>query len=461
MFRSFRNTLSLVAVVLAVTLIGPLVLIDDPAPVRAEAPQPSTAVAGLDREKLIDAVVSRIEERFFDGAKLAGIDWQARVAALKPAVIAAADDAAAVHLIQTLLADLKTSHTALITPDDYAYYFLIDIVGGQDSVKDLVARKFWGAGPFFPSIGAFTREANGRHFVEAIFEGSPADYGGLKYGDEIVAVDGEPYRPIASFNGKIGTVAVVEVRAREGGETGKHYIPVFPLRPKHAMSAATVASARVIEHAGKRIGYVHVWGFHDADAFRQAIAKLEPTERERKADGSDETPPLDALIVDARGRVGGTMQAARQMLEALDQRGPYWGETRFSEHPQRPRQGRRGERERTVAANMPPLRGRTVLLTDGGTRSAGEIFAQGFRQGGFGPIVGTATAGAVSAASAYVVPGDMLLYVAVTGLAFDGKALEGVGVAPDHRVERPLAFAAGNDPVLAAALDIAAKQLTR
>lgn len=454
------NAIRGAVIVLLLTFLAPLAPGEDVARSRAEAPQ-ATPAAGLDRVKLFDAVTSRIEQRFFDGGKLKEIDWEQRASDARKAVLAAGSDGEAVRLIQNLLAELKTSHTALITPDDYAYYFLTDIVGGQDSVKDLIARKFWGAGPFFAGIGAFTREIDGRHFVDAVFEASPADYAGLKFGDEIVMVDGAPYHPIRSFAGKIGGVAVLDVRSRAGGATDKLYVPVFPLRPKHAMSAATIASARVIEHAGKRIGYVHVWGLHDADAFKQALAKLEPAERERKADGSDETPPLDALIVDARGRVGGTMQAARQMLEALDQRGAYWGETRFSENPQKPRQGRRGERERTVAANMPPLRGRAILLVNDGTRSAGEIFAQGFRQGGFGTIVGTTTAGAVSAASAYVVPGDLLLYVAVTGLAFDGKPLEGIGVAPDHRVERPLAYAGGADPVLEAALDLAARHVTR
>jgi carboxyl-terminal processing protease len=50
-------------------------------------------------------------------------------------------------------------------------------------------------------------------------------------------------------------------------------------------------------------------------------------------------------------------------------------------------------------------------------------------------------------------PGDLLLYVAVSGLEFDGKPLEGAGVTPDQRVERPLPYAAGADPVLDAAVN--------
>ena len=35
-------------------------------------------------------------------------------------------------------------------------------------------------------------------------EGSPAEQAGVKFGDEILAVDGKPYRPIRSFAGREG-----------------------------------------------------------------------------------------------------------------------------------------------------------------------------------------------------------------------------------------------------------------
>jgi hypothetical protein len=45
-------------------------------------------------------------------------------------------------------------------------------------------------------------------------------------------------------------------------------------------------------------------------------------------------------------------------------------------------------------------------------------------------------------------PGGNRLYMAITGLTVDGDVLEGVGVAPDIAVERPLPYAGGADPVL-------------
>jgi carboxyl-terminal processing protease len=154
--------------------------------------------------RLFDAVVETIDQKFFDEALLKRLDWRARAQALRPSVLSAPDTQDAARLINALLSELKTSHTALYTPDEYLYYILLDILRGDGESADLVARRFWGSGPYYPGIGAFTRQVEGRHFVDGILEGSPVDRAGLKYGDEILTVDAMPYSPIAAFRGKIG-----------------------------------------------------------------------------------------------------------------------------------------------------------------------------------------------------------------------------------------------------------------
>jgi carboxyl-terminal processing protease len=158
--------------------------------------------------------------------------------------------------------------------------------------------------------------------------------------------------------------------------------------------------------------------------------------------------PIDFLIVDMRGRVGGNIAVAGQFLDLMvEKQKPYWGSWRVID--------RRDAAGRMVgAARKPPFRGGSALLIDHHTRSAAEIMAHGYKRGGFGTVVGTATAGAVSSGALFVMAGDLLLYVAVAGHEFDGNRLEGVGVIPDHRVERPLPYAAGADPVLDVAVEI-------
>jgi carboxyl-terminal processing protease len=393
----------------------------------------------IDPAKLYDTIIETIEKKFFDDALLSKLDWRARANAARSSVLSAATADEAVRQIRTLLSELKTSHTALITPDEYQYYFLLDVVGAGEG-SDLLARQFWGIGPYYPGIGAFTREIEGRHFVDGVLENSPADQAGLKYGDEVLSVDGMPYSPIAAFRGKIGTIVELKTRRFANAEPQASSVQVIPIRPTRAFSDATEASARVIERNGSRIGYVHIWSLHEPNSFKNALTRL-----------GNVAPPIDSLVVDLRGRVGGRTDVAERNLELLDVRRPYWGKWQTFGRSERPANAPKGQ----------PPQVRSALLIDRDTRSAGEIMAYGYQRGAFGLLVGTPTAGAVSAGATFVMPGDLLLYVAVAGIDFDGRRLEGAGVIPDRRIERPLPYAGGFDPVLDTAVDLLTKEAAK
>jgi carboxyl-terminal processing protease len=418
----------------------------------ARAETPTTPVqagvsAPVDLPKLFDAVVETIDQRFVDVETLKTLDWQARANAVRPAVLAAASTEEAVTLINKLIAELKTSHTGLYSPDDPRYYVTLDALNGAPGTRDLIFERFWGIGPYFPGIGIFTADVDGRHFIDGVLEGSPADRAGLKYGDELLAVDGRPYSPITAFRDKIGRTADVEIRRTRDAASRRYAIPVIPLVPSAAFADATRASARVIEKDGRRVGYVRVWAINEARSLRAALAVLNP-------ESGGEGKALDLLVVDLRGRVGGNTGAAGQMLDMLGTGSkPYWGTLRFTD---------RSGKETVPSADssrsqVKPFSGRSVILIDHQTRSAGEIVAHGYKRSGFGAVFGTPTAGAVTSGTPIAMPGGFMLYVAATKLAFDGESLEGVGVKPDHRVERPLPYAAGADPVLDAAVEFLVK----
>jgi carboxyl-terminal processing protease len=421
---------------------------------------------GVDLAKLFDAVVETVDQKFFDEALLKQLNWRARAKALRPSVLSAATPEDAVRQINALLAELKTSHTALLTPDDYFYYTVLDVVGVGTEGTELITRRFWGSGPYYPGTGAFTQQIDGRHFVDGVLEGSPADRAGLKYGDEILAIDGLPYSPIAVFRGKTGTTVELTFRRHSNAEPQRLQIPVVAISPTRAFSQAMLASTRVIERNGSQIGYVHIWSSNESNSFKTALAKFEvsnmiqdrlarmgirsvPNSREALINAIGELPkPLDFLIVDMRGRVGGNIAVANQYLQALDQQNPYWGNWRTI-----------GRTRDQLGSTRPSFRGRSALLIDDHTRSVAEIVAHGYKRSAFGPVIGTPSAGAVTSGALYVMPGDLLLYVAVAGHEFDnGYRLEGVGITPDIRVERPLPYAAGADPVLDAAVELLASQ---
>lgn len=418
-------------------------------PALAEA-TPLRAGAGtvVDLPKLFDAVVETIEQKFVDPEILKRIGWRARAADVRHSVLTSASTEAAVNAINALLAELHTSHTGLYAPDDHRYYLTLDALNGAGGTRDLITERFWGTGPYYPGIGIFTANVEGRHFIDGILEGSPADKAGLKFGDEVLSVDGRPFTPVAAFRGKIGSTVDIEIRRVRDAKPARHGVEVIPIIPSVAFSDAVKASARVIERNGRRIGYVHVWAITDARALRAALAAIH-------ADGSDDAGKApDALVVDLRGRVGGTIGTADRMLDFLGTASkPYFGTVRFID-----RTGKDSVPSADTTRSHPkPFPGRSVILIDHQTRSAGEIMAHGYKRSRFGVVFGTPTAGAATSGTPFAMPGGFMLYVAAAKLEFDGESLEGKGVMPDHRVERPLPYAAAADPVLDAAVEFLAK----
>jgi carboxyl-terminal processing protease len=227
-------------------------------------------------------------------------------------------------------------------------------------------------------------------------------------------------------------------------------IPVVSIAPLYAFGQATRASARIVERNGRRIGYVHVWasvGEESAQALSGALSILGLTSPDKVGavffpKGYMRAPQperrgLDGLIIDMRGKIGGTGSNAGRYLDILDARGP-------------------AVRSRGAGPGWTrdlSLRGRTAVLIDRRTRSTAELFVHAYKRERQGALIGTRTAGAVSGAGAWTMPGGNLLYLAGVGLEVDGEILEGRGVAPDIEVVRPVPYAAGADPVLEAALD--------
>jgi len=59
----------------------------------------------------------------------------------------------------------------------------------------------------------------------------------------------------------------------------------------------------------------------------------------------------------------------------------------------------------------------------------------------------------------FELPDGGLLYLATQDVRIDGERLEGVGVVPDVAVADDIAFAAGRDPALARAIEVAAEKV--
>jgi hypothetical protein len=245
----------------ATLLLLALSLCDSIRLVGATAEEPSRRSQGrapwtnqnVELASLFDAVIDTVSKHFFDETSLKQHHWAERAQAMRSSVLASSNAGDAVRQINALLAELGASHTALYTPNDYEYYILLDILGGLQA-RDVLDRRFWGSGPYYPGIGIFTRQIGEKSFIDGVLEGSPADKSGLKFGDEILSVDGRPYSRVEAFDGKIGTSAEVAIRRTATAEPERLSINVTPIRPVQAFatrrrlarassSAMTAASA--------------------------------------------------------------------------------------------------------------------------------------------------------------------------------------------------------------------------
>ena len=92
-----------------------------------------------------------------------------------------------------------------------------------------------------------------------------------------------------------------------------------------------------------------------------------------------------------------------------------------------------------------------VAIIDEGTRSGMEMLAYSLKKNGV-PLVGAPTAGNVLAGTAYLLPDNSLLELAVADVKVDGKRLEGNPVQPDIAVPFDVRYADGADPQRDAAM---------
>jgi carboxyl-terminal processing protease len=378
------------------------------------------------RQSTFDEVWETVRDRFYD-RDLHGLDWPAVRRRYQPLAASANSGAQLAVVINTMLAELRTSHTQFYTPEETAYYQLADIFIGALRRRGL-DRIFPSGEVTYPGIGAFTNEDDRRrNVVTGVVEDTPAHQAGLLIGDEILAVDDLPFRPVASFRGKVGDLVTLSIRRDPGEPSMALSVTPAAIHPNAMFLRGLQASARVVAAAnGVRVGYVHVWSYAGG-AYQRALEDL-------IADG-----PLrdaDALVWDLRDGWGG---AEPQYLDLFNPNAPTMQVTDRDGHT----------RIQDVKWRKP-----VVMLVNRGTRSGKEVLAYGFKRYRLGEIIGTQTAGAVLAASVFLMSDGGLLLLAVADVTVDGQRLEGVGVTPTIEVPFDPVYAAGRDPQLDRAVQV-------
>ncbi|MCC6991177.1 MAG: PDZ domain-containing protein [Acidobacteria bacterium] len=269
--------------------------------------------------------------------------------------------------------------------------------------------------------------------VIATREGSPAAAAGIRPGDFIRSIDGEPTRDTTVFEGMRAlagtpgtkvTLAVLRGNAAEPHEVTLVRRAAQPRPVTGRVAAAGVGVLRVPEFTATT-----------TDELRRQVAVLTKAGAGR-------------LVIDLRGTAFGDkdhgIAAARLFVNE--------GTLAF-------RQDRQQEQE-TIAAHTgaATITLPTALLVDSGTSGAAELFAAALDGNGRAALVGEHTQGRAADQTFVPLPdGSGLLITHLLYLAPDGAVIHGKGLAPDVAVEQPsVEFGAAlpeGDPTLDQAIE--------
>ncbi len=245
---------------------------------------------------------------------------------------------------------------------------------------------------------------------------SPAEEGGLKRGEYIVAIGAQDCRNMTTdeaarlLRGPSGSYVEIEVQSPLTSQTRSGRFP------RRAVQVKSIPVAKIIDPAAG-VGYIQMTGFQKTTAAEMdaALAKL-------KRQG------MKSLIWDLRGNPGGLLTAAVEVLDRFVSGGVLVS-TKGRVSDQNWKYSARPEGTTSI-----PL----VLLVDGDSASASEIVAGAILDHHRGTIVGRKTYGKWSVQSIFPVQGSTGLRLTTAKFySPKGNTYGKVGVRPHVVVERP------------------------
>jgi len=276
----------------------------------------------------------------------------------------------------------------------------------------------------YVGIGMEVAAENGMMRVQSLAEDGPAERGGVRAGDRVIALGGQAvtglaYAEIARrVRGAPGSVLEV-VLAREG-----------EARPRtlHLVRAALRSDSVTLRSAGKGLAWIRIAEFARATGadLNAALVKA----------GEGGTPP--GLILDLRNDPGGLVNAAADVAAAFlapDQalflvRGRGAEERVDVGMGGTPGEGAQGPGAPAWARTVP-----LVVLVNGASASAAELLAGALQDHGRATVVGSRTFGKGSIQTVIPLSEDSAVKMTVARYATPlGREIQATGLAPDIAV---------------------------
>ena len=275
-----------------------------------------------------------------------------------------------------------------------------------------------------------TQNADGYAEILEVQEDSPAENGGLQVGDVIVAVEGKDLKEagyeesINNVRGEPDTKVRLTIRRKEKDSEFTITRRDFELK--------TIKSELLEGH----IGYIRIRAFRENtdEQFQAAMDDL-------IANGAD------ALLFDVRNNGGGLLDTLQNMLDPLLPEGVIATATYQN-----------GESETVISSDDVETDLPIVILVNGKSASASELFSASLRDFKNAKLIGTQTYGKGVMQNMVPMPdGGGLNLTVATYQTTKSECYHGVGLTPDEVVEPSDdtdvdAIDPGTDPQLTAAI---------
>lgn len=284
-------------------------------------------------------------------------------------------------------------------------------------------------------------DADGYPLVDRVFEGGPSDSAGLKAGDALVSADGIDFKDksldvvvTALKNGKSGTTVKLIVR-RDGAD-----------HPVDVVRGVINSPAVTVKTFGKT-GYIRLESFEQDDTVEEMKAAL------KSLSGSE------SLVIDLRGNPGGRVDICIDLVSlflkegtvvSIRNRVPYQGYSKTTHSltagdmvEEELDEGSGavtrsiGPREAYMAGGKP-----IVILVNGHSASASEMFTGALKDNGVAVVIGEQTFG--KGIGQMIIPFPNGTMLGVTTLRYftpngtwvgDGSS-QHHGIKPDHEVKQ-------------------------
>ena len=268
-----------------------------------------------------------------------------------------------------------------------------------------------GAGRHADNIGlVLTR----RYYIQVVAarEGSPADVSGLKPGDFLREIDGQPTRTMSTvrayelLNGPAGSTTSVSVIRNNAAE------PISLELTRNNTKSISISSRFV----GPGVGYLRIAEFDDA-----ATAAIASASEQLERQGAQN------LLIDLRNTASGTFKAGMAAAELFTPADTLL--IRESSDAQEPV---------TRLGPKPSITWPIVLMTNPGTAGAAELFAAALTDTTTAESVGTRTAGRAAEQTLIHLPdGGGLLLSSSQYLTASGTSIHRTGIEPTVAVQEP------------------------